>query len=175
MTVTSKIVHTRENSFHSWSQLSSDNGEIGSQSRLYQPEAFWPACPGLGLSTKNNFCFFPFFLGDHSLLSPHDGRDTQSLIERFHRSNSIVLKQALQITTLPVFASNDQSSTSHSLSAMRQLTYRPIYTVTPLSREKRSFVMSRVDSSHMPLSHLICLNRMRHDSCICDTTHSSVT
>jgi len=121
------------------------------------------------------FVLFLFFFGDHPLLSPHDGRDTQLLIQRFHRSNSIVLEQALQITTLPVFASNDRSSTSHSLSAMHQLTHRPIYTATPLSWEKKSIVMSRVDSSDMPLSHLICLNLMRHVSCICDTTHSSVT
>jgi len=65
--VESKIVHPRENSCHSWSQLSSDNGEIGSRSRLYQPEACGPSGPGLGLSTRNNFCFFPFFLSAHPL------------------------------------------------------------------------------------------------------------
>jgi len=55
-----KIVHPRKNSCHSWSQLSSDNGEIGSWSRLYQPEAFGPSGPGLGLSTRNDLFFFLF-------------------------------------------------------------------------------------------------------------------
>jgi len=58
--VESKIVHSLKNSSNSWSQLSSDNGKIGSQSRLYQPEAFAPTGPGLGLSTRNNFVFFLF-------------------------------------------------------------------------------------------------------------------
>jgi len=48
----------------SWTELNIENGEIGSRSRLYQPEAFGPSSPGLGLSTRNNFCFFPFFLSD---------------------------------------------------------------------------------------------------------------
>jgi len=45
--------------------MSSDNGEIRSRSRLYQYEAFGPSGPGLGLSTRNNFCFFPFYFSDH--------------------------------------------------------------------------------------------------------------
>jgi len=47
--------------------LSIDDDEIGSQSRLYQPEALSPSGPGLALSTKNNFGLFPFFLSDHPL------------------------------------------------------------------------------------------------------------
>jgi len=65
--VESKIVHPRENSCYSWTELNIDNGKIGSRSRLYQPEAFGPSDPGLGLSTRHNFCFFPFFLSSHPL------------------------------------------------------------------------------------------------------------
>ena len=67
MIVESKIVQQRENSCYSWTELNIENGEIGSRSRLYQPEAFGPSGPGLGLSTRNNFCFFPFFLCSHPL------------------------------------------------------------------------------------------------------------
>jgi len=50
----SKIVHPRENSSYSWTELSIKNGEIGSRSRLYQPEAFGPSGPGLVLIYPRN-------------------------------------------------------------------------------------------------------------------------
>ena len=47
-------------------------------------------------------------------------RDTEWHNERFHGSTSIVPQEAPQLTTPPVFSSNDQSSTPHSPSTMLQ-------------------------------------------------------
>jgi len=63
MIVECKFVHPRENSCHSSSHLSSDNGEIGSRSRLYQPEAFGPSGPGLGLSTVQSSSILIYLQG----------------------------------------------------------------------------------------------------------------
>jgi len=41
--------------------LSSDNGEISSRSRPYQPEARGPSGPGLGLGTKKKGKIYIFF------------------------------------------------------------------------------------------------------------------
>ena len=54
------------------------------------------------------------------VLSPYK-RDTNWHNERFHRSTSIVLQEAPQLTTPPVFSSNDQSWTPHSPSTILQL------------------------------------------------------
>jgi len=64
MTVESKIYYPRENSCYNWSELISNNGEIGSRIRPYQPEALGPSDPGPGFGTKKKekiFLFFPFF------------------------------------------------------------------------------------------------------------------
>jgi len=54
-------------------------------------------------------------------VSPYK-RDTEWPNERFHGSTSIVLQEAPQLTTPPVFLSNDQSSTPHPPSAILQRT-----------------------------------------------------
>jgi len=52
------------------------------------------------------------------------GRDPEWHIESSYGSNWIVLQEAAQLITPPVFSSNDQSSTPHSPSAMLQPTCR---------------------------------------------------
>jgi len=59
-----------------------------------------------------------------TVLSPYK-RDAKRHIERFHVSSSIVLQEALHLTTTPVFSSNDSSSTPHSPSATPQLQRHP--------------------------------------------------
>jgi len=56
-------------------------------------------------------------------LSPY-GQENENYIERVHGSTSIVLQEAPQLTTPPVFLRTDQSSTPPSTSAMLQLTCR---------------------------------------------------
>jgi len=61
------------------------------------------------------------YVGFQKVLSPYK-RDTEWHNERFHGSTSIVLQEAPQLTTPPVFSSNDKFSTPHSPSAMLYLT-----------------------------------------------------
>ena len=100
MIVKSKIVHPQEKSCYSWTELNIENGEIGSRSRLYQPEAFAPSGPGLGLSTMNNFCFFPFFLSSHPLAFPVK-RGYKGLIS--HTTGQKTCKSSLCLHTWRLF------------------------------------------------------------------------
>ena len=88
-------------------------GNLQSQIRRHVPTLF--------VSHSSLLCLFIPYGRDvasfRTVLWPYK-HDTKRLNNRFHGSTSIVLQEAPQLTTPPVFSRNDQSSTPHSPSAM---------------------------------------------------------
>ena len=97
-----------------------------------------------------------------TVLSPYK-RDAKRHIERFHVSSSIVLQEALHLTTTPVFSSNDSSSTPHSPSACYTSTATaPTSPLLPTGRPFPLLLDLRETFFCRPPSHVAFFRRLEH-------------